>query len=56
MAAVVAPGHAQAVAKALTGNGEKVMTIGRLIESPLAEPRVILKNVEETWHAGNWRF
>ncbi len=56
MVAVVAPERAEAVARALTNNGEKVTAIGRLIESADAEPRVILKNVEETWHARNWRF
>ncbi len=56
MVAVVEPGRAQAVADALAANGETVTTIGRLIESAEAEPRVSLKNVEETWHARNWRF
>lgn len=56
MVAVVTPERAKAVAQEFAANGDQVHVIGRLVESPDEEPRVILKNVEETWHARNWRF
>jgi len=56
MVAVVAPERARAVAQQFAANGDQVHEIGRLVESPDEEPRVALKNVEETWHARNWRF
>ena len=56
MVAVVAPAKAKAVADAFAAHGDRATAIGRLVENRDAEPRVILRNVEETWHAGNWRF
>lgn len=56
MIAVVAADKAQAVATEFTAHGDQVAVIGRLIENQDAAPCVILKNVEETWHARNWQF
>jgi len=56
MVAVVAPERAETVAQEFAANGDQVHVIGRLAESTDEEPRVTLKNVEEAWHARNWRF
>ena len=56
MVAVVAAEKADELTQVFEQGGEKVFRLGEIIEADGQTPHTILENVEETWHAGNWRF
>lgn len=56
MAVIAAAERAEELARTFEAHGDSVVAIGEVIETTDEAPRVVLENVEETWHAKNWRF